>query len=98
MTFWKAERDKTLERDGWRCLKCGATEDLTVDHIVPASVWKNSFGTDLVRDNLQVLCERCNLQKGTKIISYRKDGGALNSIMRFVKLANRDEIAFRAVR
>lgn len=43
------------------CAKCGATENLTIDHIVPR-VWG---GTNELA-NLQTLCASCNWQKGRK--------------------------------
>ena len=51
------------ERDGWRCRKCGRRrDDLEVDHIIPiAKGGKSTF------DNLQTLCHRCNVKKGSNI-------------------------------
>jgi len=49
------------ERDGWACLHCGATTDLTLDHIVP---W--SLGGSDDPDNLQTLCQPCNSRKGAR--------------------------------
>jgi len=43
---------------GSECVYCGATEDLTVDHIKP--IFKG--GTNSI-DNLQILCRRCNCRK-----------------------------------
>ena len=62
-------RWKVLERDKSTCQKCFITEDeckeqgitLHVDHIVPRS--KGGSSSDL--DNLQTLCSRCNLGKGS---------------------------------
>lgn len=51
-----------FERDGYRCLHCGTTEDLTIDHIHP----KSRGGTDAV-DNLQTLCRSCNCRKGARV-------------------------------
>lgn len=51
------------------CLKCFMYEPLiklVPDHIVPLS--KNGDNT---KENIQPLCEHCNLVKGTKIIDYR---------------------------
>jgi hypothetical protein len=53
-----------LSRDSFRCVTCGASPAtqvglfLHIDHIVP---W--SKGGQTVRDNLQTLCDRCNLGK-----------------------------------
>ena len=41
------------------CAVCGATTDVSVDHVVP----KVAGGTDHVA-NLQTLCRRCNSSKG----------------------------------
>lgn len=53
-------REAILERDGHRCRTCGATHDLTIDHIVA-----EKFGGTLDPENLQVLCRSCNSRKGT---------------------------------
>ena len=62
-------RWKVLERDQSTCQKCFITEEeckaqritLHVDHIVPRS--KGGSSSDL--NNLQTLCSRCNLGKGS---------------------------------
>lgn len=51
-----------FERDGYACLKCGATEDLTLDHVHP---W--SLGGPDTAENLQTLCRSCNSSKGARI-------------------------------
>ncbi len=56
-----------LERCGHRCLACGATEDLSVDHVVPLSL-----GGSNAASNLQILCSRCNSQKGDVVLDYRR--------------------------
>lgn len=53
-----------MERDGFRCRRCGAGRDhgmLVIDHIVPVA----SGGTGEL-DNLQTLCEACNAGKGAR--------------------------------
>lgn len=58
-------RKKVLERDKYRCLRCGTHVDLTLDHIIPTSIGgSNDF------ENLQTLCNRCNSSKGVKAITY----------------------------
>lgn len=56
-------RMEVLERDGYRCQKCGASSssgaELHVDHKVPIS-WGGT--SDMY--NLQTLCRECNLGKG----------------------------------
>jgi hypothetical protein len=49
---------RVFNRDGRACVMCGVSEKLCVDHILPVS-----RGGFTVLDNLQVLCEKCNLQK-----------------------------------
>ncbi len=50
-----------VERDGYRCTKCGAEKDLHIDHIVPVS----AGGTNQL-SNLQFLCRPCNIAKGAR--------------------------------
>jgi len=60
---------KLLEVSGKKCLRCGSTEKLTIDMIVP-----HSKGGFLVLDNIQVLCNRCNAGKRNRIVDYRSLG------------------------
>lgn len=57
-------RYQVLMESGGRCALCGATKNerpLDVDHIKP-----RSKGGMTVRENLQVLCAKCNRSKGNK--------------------------------
>ena len=54
-------KKKVFNRDGRKCNMCGSTEKLCIDHIFPVS-----RGGFTKMENLQVLCEKCNLQKGNK--------------------------------
>lgn len=54
--------DAVWRRDGGRCVYCGSTENLHLDHIIPFSK-----GGDTSVENLQLLCQKCNLQKSNKI-------------------------------
>ena len=54
-------RHKVFQRDGYRCVECGATSKettLEIDHIIPVS----RGGTNDI-DNLQTLCKECNRAK-----------------------------------
>ena len=51
------------KRDHGRCVKCGATDELHFDHIIPFS----KGGTSLTADNIQLLCARHNLEKGDSL-------------------------------
>lgn len=62
---WRELRYRVLLKHGRRCMCCGATPDqgviLHVDHVKPRSRYPE---LELSFDNLQVLCENCNLGKG----------------------------------
>ena len=51
------------KRDRGRCVKCGRTDNLHFDHIIPYS----KGGSSLVAENIQILCARHNLEKLAKI-------------------------------
>ena len=52
------------ERDQGKCTKCGATDELHFDHVLPFS----KGGTSITAENVQLLCARHNIQKSDKII------------------------------
>lgn len=58
-------REAIFNRDDRSCLACGATEELSLDHIVPLAK-----GGDNAESNLQTLCKRCNSSKGDTTKSY----------------------------
>jgi hypothetical protein len=51
------------KRDGGKCSKCGAEDDLHFDHVIPFS----KGGSSNTPDNIQLLCGRHNIQKKDKI-------------------------------
>ena len=55
-------RRTVYEAAGHRCRACGATENLSVDHIVPTH-----FGGPTILSNLQCLCKPCNSSKGARL-------------------------------
>jgi hypothetical protein len=56
MEVWK--------RDGGKCVKCGASDDLHFDHDLPYSLG----GSSLTAANVQLLCASHNLSKGARLI------------------------------
>ncbi len=54
--------DAVYTRDGGRCVYCGSTENLQIDHIIPFS----KGGADTL-ENFQILCQKCNVDKSNKI-------------------------------
>lgn len=51
------------KRDHGKCVKCGATENLHFDHIIP---WSKG-GSSNTPDNIQLLCAKHNLEKHDRI-------------------------------
>ena len=47
------------KRDGGKCVKCGATDELHFDHDLP---WAKG-GTSITEENVQLLCARHNIAK-----------------------------------
>lgn len=60
---------------GGKCVLCGATEDLELDHIDPATKWKHrvfSYSWPKIEAELkkcQILCAPCHFQKTLLFIS-----------------------------
>ncbi len=57
---WKKARFETLKRYGAVCMLCGSEHRIVVDHIKPRSKFPELA---LEFDNLQVLCNDCNMGK-----------------------------------
>ena len=66
--FYKSNNWNTVKKTAWRslshfCPVCGSEENLVVDHIKPIRYfWEDRLNPD----NLQLLCNDCNLEKGSK--------------------------------
>ena len=56
---WKLLRRAVLERDGWRCRKCGKSGVLEVDHILRIE----DGGPEFDPENCQALCRGCHIQE-----------------------------------
>lgn len=54
--------DAVWNRDGGKCVYCGSRDNLHLDHIIPFS---KGGATNI--ENLQLLCQKCNLEKSNKI-------------------------------
>lgn len=68
--FTKSIRHEVFKKDNYKCVECGVSKKercLHVDHIIPIS----RGGTDEL-DNLQTLCDGCNLAKSNKIFKNKE--------------------------
>lgn len=54
---------------GNRCIMCGTTDKLTVDHLIPLSRGGANWPS-----NMAPMCHRCNCQKGSRTIQEFRDG------------------------
>jgi 5-methylcytosine-specific restriction endonuclease McrA len=64
---WTPEQwSALLLKHGKRCLKCGSTDRIVADHVVPMK-----RGGQHCIDNIQPLCNKCNIVKGLKVVDYR---------------------------
>jgi 5-methylcytosine-specific restriction endonuclease McrA len=69
---WKIVRQVVIYASGSKCAKCGNTESLHCDHIIPRI--KDPQGiTWFDTTNLQVLCKDCHKEKGLNKTDYRTD-------------------------
>lgn len=60
---YRKQRLKVLARDGYTCMYCGSSENLTVDHVLPV-VKHPELAMNL--DNMVVACKPCNSRKGSR--------------------------------
>ena len=63
VSFYEVSKHKkeVFKRDGNKCVFCGSTRRLEIDHIKPVLL---GGGNEI--ENLQVLCKSCNCRKGAK--------------------------------
>lgn len=57
----RLSRRGIFARDGHACVYCGATRDLTIDHVIP-----RRLGGKTTWENLVACCRSCNTRKGDK--------------------------------
>jgi hypothetical protein len=65
----RALRLKIYERDGYRCVTCGSSDRLSLDHIKPVKLG----GSD-AEANLQTMCRSCNSRKGARVVGGSGSG------------------------
>ncbi len=53
-------KNRIMERDGWKCMKCKSTQYLEIDHIVPI---KQRPDLANVSSNLRTLCKPCHKKR-----------------------------------
>jgi len=75
---WKRLRKWALSKYGSKCMSCGSTEDIQVDHIKPTSLY---WRLRLKKWNVQILCKKCNLKKSNV---YIDDLRPLRSRIKFI--------------
>ena len=54
---WKRTRRRVLDRDGWRCRKCGGAGRLECHHVRAVS----AGGAELDPHNCETLCRTCHI-------------------------------------
>ncbi len=63
LSITRAQRHRVYLRDGYRCMTCGAIDDLTLDHVLPLAVnAQRSYGDD----QFVTLCRSCNSRRGAR--------------------------------
>lgn len=67
---WERVRLEALDRDNWRCRKCGRAARMEVDHIRPMHLFPGQDPYDV--GGLQSLCKRCHRDK-TRNETERRD-------------------------
>lgn len=78
MSISAGKRQNCYRRDGYRCVKCGCRENLTIDHVIPVSL-----GGKCWLKNLQTLCRCCNLEKGNRVIQYTTHQSTTNLVREY---------------
>lgn len=64
--FSTKDWNRVLNIFGNRCLKCGSTQNIQIDHVIPLSLGgEHSFS------NIQPLCAICNNKKQNRVADYR---------------------------
>jgi len=56
-------RKNVMKRDNFKCMYCGDSKNLTIDHVLP-----RSKGGKTTWENLVTACNRCNNKKDDKLL------------------------------
>jgi len=59
--YVRVVKEAVFDRDGGTCVQCGSNHKTHFDHIIP-----RSWGGADTEENLQILCQSCNLRKGNR--------------------------------
>lgn len=70
--YWPIARKAARKRDGYRCVRCGSTENLTVDHVIPLMGRGYRSGCVHHLSNLQTLCHGCHVAKTSDDMAYAR--------------------------
>ncbi len=62
--YFAGYRKATLDHLDNKCIKCGATENLEIDHIKPINCKNRNLKHYSDLSKLQILCKDCNKKKG----------------------------------
>ena len=65
-------------RDGFKCVYCSNTEELTFDHLIP-----RRLGGKTSWENIVAACTRCNFKKGGRLPERGWDGSKIKTFPAF---------------
>lgn len=71
--YWALARKLALKRDKYTCVRCGSTENLTVDHIIPLMGRGYRSGCYHHLSNLQTLCHGCHVDKTNNDLAFQRE-------------------------
>ena len=74
---WSFARHTVLKRDGRKCVRCGSTRALEVNHTIPRK--GEGYGTGCWNhlDNLELLCRECHVAETARQQGWKKKLGQL---------------------
>lgn len=63
---------RVLERDGFRCKRCGSTKNLTIDHVGWTPGFNKSGPSSIVPELCQTLCVWCHHERNKQQSQLRR--------------------------